>query len=273
MGTVYADSLVALNAAADYLVLLAAGRLCALPLRRARMALGALWGGVYALLSVLWPGFFALLTVKLLAGAVMTLIAFGRGRRALRAVVAVYAVGAAFAGAVLAASQFAGRPPVPGRYLAVSPRVLLLSFALCYAAVSLVFRGLARRPERRLCTVALRVGARTAEFPALVDSGCELTDPVSGDPVLVADAAALAPLFPPGTPLGEAPLDALPRLSGRGARFRLIPCSSVGAESALLLCFRPDALAADGAARRMLVAVSRAPLAPDGAYRGVVPAE
>ena len=221
--------------------------------------------------AALWIAVIALLPENRQKPAKKPLVYTPRVKRMIVTCCVLYA--AAFAGAVLAASQLAGRPPVPGRYLAVSPRVLLLSFALCYAAVSLVFRGLARRPERRLCTVALRVGARTAEFPALVDSGCELTDPVSGDPVLVADAAALAPLFPPGTPLGEAPLDALPRLSGRGARFRLIPCSSVGAERALLLCFRPDALAADGAARRMLVAVSRAPLAPDGAYRGVVPAE
>ena len=55
MRTVYADTLLLWNAAVDYLLLLAAGKLCALPLRRWRMALGALWGGVYALLCAVFP--------------------------------------------------------------------------------------------------------------------------------------------------------------------------------------------------------------------------
>ena len=55
MKIIYADSLVLLNAAVDYLLLLSAGKLCALPLRRWRMALGALWGGAYALLTAVEP--------------------------------------------------------------------------------------------------------------------------------------------------------------------------------------------------------------------------
>ena len=75
METVYADSLVALNTAIDYLLLLSAGKLCALPLRRWRMGLGALWGGLYALLSVMYPDVFSLAAAKLAAGALAVMIA------------------------------------------------------------------------------------------------------------------------------------------------------------------------------------------------------
>ena len=98
MKIIYADSLVALNAAVDYLLLLCAGKLCALPLRRWRMALGALWGGAYALLCAVYPAFWTLWTVKLAAGAVCVLLAFGFERRTPRALAAFYAAAAAFGG-------------------------------------------------------------------------------------------------------------------------------------------------------------------------------
>ena len=275
MQTVYADSLVLLNAAVDYLLLLSAGKLCALPLRRLRMALGALWGGVYALLAVLYPHVFALFTVKLLAGALAVVIAFGADRRTPRALVAFYAVAAAFAGAVYAAASLAGRDLRGGLYLPVSPKMLLLSFTLCYAAVSLVFRRVGKRAERALRSVELSVGEKNAAFTALLDSGNELTDPISGDGVLVAEAEALAPLFPADAPLsGPDVLSALEALNGMEQlpRFRLLTCSCAAAERALLLCFRPDTLRVDGAERRdLVVAVSPNRLCPDGEYRGILP--
>ncbi len=77
MKTIYADTLVLLNAAVDYLLLLCAGKLCALPLRRWRLALGALLGGAYALLAAVYPAFWALWTVKLAVGAAMVVAAYG----------------------------------------------------------------------------------------------------------------------------------------------------------------------------------------------------
>lgn len=270
MKIVYADTLVIVNMAVDYLLLLSAGKLCALPLRRWRMALGALWGGVYALLAAVYPGVFALWTAKLLSGALAVLIAFGPERRTPRALVAFYGVAAAFAGAVYAAAALRGEPVGAG--IPVSAPVLLLSFALCYAAVSLAFRHIGRRAERQLHAVSVVLGEAEASFSALEDSGNELIDPVSGCGVLVADRAALAPLFgsEPMPPL-EDPA-ALERLSAAypTARFRLLPCRCVAAERALLLCFRPSELRVDGQRRDLLVAVSAGALSPDGAYQAIL---
>ena len=270
MKIVYADTLILVNMAVDYLLLLSAGKLCALPLRRWRMALGALWGGGYALLALLYPGVFALWTAKLLSGALAVLIAFGPERRTPRALVAFYGVAAAFAGAVYAAAALRGEPV--GRGIPVSAPVLLLSFALCYGAVTLVFRHVGRRAQRRLHTVSVSLEDKEAVFSALADSGNELIDPVSGCGVVVADPAALAPLF--GTePLPDAgDPTALERLSAAypAARFRLLPCRCVAAERALLLCFRPSALRVDGSRRELLVAVSAGTLSPDGEYQAIL---
>ena len=138
MKIIYADSLVLLNAAVDYLLLISAGKLCALPLRRGRMALGALWGGAYALLAAAEPRFWALWSVKIAAGALCVLIAYGFERRTPRALAAFFAVSAAFGGVSRLAASLGGEPAGAGEVL--SARVLLLSFAVCYAVIALVFR-------------------------------------------------------------------------------------------------------------------------------------
>ena len=268
MRIVYADTLLLVNGLADYLLLLSAGKLCALPLRRGRMALGALWGGVYAVFAAVFPDIFALWTAKLFAGALAVVIAFGVERRTVRALAAFYAVAAAFGGAVYALSGLRGEPAGSG--VPISLPVLLLSFALCYALVTLAFRFAGRRRERRLHPVTLTLGGRELAFSALEDSGNELIDPLTGRGALIVSPKTLAPLLGQNT---EDPVTALAPLREKypAARFRLLPCASVAAEQTLLLCFRPERITVDGAERRdLLAAVSRSELASDGEYQAIL---
>lgn len=275
MDIIYIDSLFFLNFIIDYLLLLATGKICALPLVRIRMLLGALWGGAYAVLAVLLPGLFALAVVKLVSGAGLALIAFGVSRRSVRAVLVFFAVSAAFGGAVYAACSLGGYPTGGTLYIPVSLRVLVLSFALCYALLSLVFRHSGGRGGRCLRHVTVTLQGRQAQFTALNDTGNELTDPVTGCPVLVAESEALAPLFDSaeavllsGDPLScFERLAALPELQGR---LRLLPCSCVASAGTLLLCFRPDEVLIDGKKSPATVAVAQNSLSPDGAYQSLI---
>lgn len=270
--TVYADSLILLNTIIDYILLLSAGKLCALPLRRWRLGLAALLGGGYALAAVLMPAVFALLAVKLLIGAGMVAVAFGLGRRTLRAIVAFYGVAAAFAGAVYGAASLAGRDVSGGIYLPVSLKMLLLSFAVCYAVVGLVFRKAGRRAERRLHEITVSLDRRQAAFSALEDTGNELTDPVTGDAALVVAAEALEALFDDPAPLyAHDALSALEALEAQGKRFRLLPCATAASGRGLLLVFRPDAVTVDGERRTdLLIAVSPHTLDPVGEYQAIL---
>jgi len=270
MKIIYADSLVLMNAAVDYVLLLAAGKLCAAPLRRWRMGLAALLGGLYALLCAVYPGFWALWTVKLAAGAVMVLIAYGPERRTVRVLAAFYAAAAAFGGAVRFAAGLGGESAGLGS--PVSLRVLALSFAVCYAAVALIFRRIGARQAERLYEVTVTRRGRTVSLRALADSGNALTDPLTGDAVMVASAAALAPLFDDPELLSLGAPEALARLAGeQGRGLRLLPCACVTAEQGLLLCFRPDSITVDGGARRdLLVAVSPHRLSPEGRYEAII---
>ena len=271
MKIIYVDTLLILNTVIDYLLLLSAGRLCALPLRRGRMALGALCGGGYALLAAVKPAVFALWTVKLIAGALIVVIAFGIERRTIRGLAAFYAVAAAFGGAVHAGARLRGEPGSEG--LTVSLPVLLLSFAICYAGVDLTFRHIGRRAERRLHTVTLRLRGREATFAALDDSGNELIDPVSGCGALIVSAAALAPLFRCPELLTLDAAEAIGQLAEKEptAKFRLLPCTSASSERTMLLCFRPDSILVDGKQRDdLLAAVSRGTMAEDGEYQAIL---
>lgn len=265
MDIIYADLLFLLNFVIDYLLLLATGRICSLPLRRGRLALGAMLGGVYAVAAVLWPHEAGAPTVKLAVGALLPLCAFGREGLWLRRELVFFAVSAAFGGAVHASCTLAGLSSVGRSYIPVSLRVLVLSFALCYALLTLLFSGSGRRAGRRLRQVEIRHRGQCVDFMALHDSGNELVDPVSALPVLMAESQALAPLFPPGTLPASDPVAAVSACPG----LRLLSCESVGG-STLLLCFTPEELRVDGVRRRLCVAVSPRRLSEDGAYRGLI---
>ena len=259
MQVLYLDSLFLLNLLADYLLCLSAGRICGLRLARWRYLLAAVLGGIYGV-AVYLPGCSVLAAApfRLLTGLLMGLIAFGGERQPLRCVGVFLLTAAAFGGALWALSLAAGGD---GRLPPLSFRSLLLAFALCYAAFRLLFRRRARSLEQQHVPVQVSFLGREAGFTALVDSGNSLSDPLSGERVLVACPHALRPLFRENTALFEQ-LDTvtllelssqLPELKGR---LRPLSCSSLGGSS-LLPVFRPDRLLVDGRPRSgVLIAVS-----------------
>ena len=272
MRVIYADSMFLLNFTVDYLLLLATGKICALPLRRGRMALGAAWGGVYALLAALIPAPFANAWVKILAGLGCAAIAYAPGPRFARSALVFFAVGAAFGGAVYAAVGLGGGMAPDAPLPAVSIRTLVLSFALCYAILSLVFRGLGRRSLRQVETAQLWLRGRSVSFRALRDTGSELRDN-GGRPVMTVGWSAVAPLFPE---LSHPPRDpallclAMSELEGLAGRCRVLPCQTVTDSGGLLAAFRPDLLLIGGrSAPCRLVAVTMSPVSPDGDFQAL----
>ena len=256
MDVIYLDSLFGLNLLIDYCLVLASARVCGVVLRRWRYALAALIGALYAALMVLpGCGWLANGAMKLALGAAMALIAFGGE-------------------AVYAAGMLAGVPPGSGALVTVSGRVLALSFAACYAAVSLVFRRRAKAADREVRTVTVTLAGRSVTLKALRDSGNDLHDPVSGLPAAVVERAAVLPLFPALHVLPDdavqtlEALSALPECTGRVV---LLPYRAVGVAGALLPAFRPDSVRIDGAAEPMLLALSAQALTSDGAFAMVLP--
>lgn len=85
-------------------------------------------------------------------------------------------------------------------------------------------------------------------IPALIDSGNELRDPCSGNPVVVAELSAVRSVIPPeiGAFLENHPVDEileahnLSLIADWATRIRLIPFSSLGCDEGMLIGFRAD---------------------------------
>ena len=272
MDVIYADELVALNALIDYLLLLLAARAAELPLRRGRFALSGLLGGLYALAAAAGPPFLRAGPGKLLLSGLMCALAFGCRRGVWKGWGAFLGLSALFAGAVYAAALLGGRSVGPGSVpAALSPRLFLLCFALCWAAVRLFLER--SPPGSAYAEVILTLGERSMQLTALRDTGNRLRDPVSGCAVLTADGRAMEELLGPALPL-PVPEDAAsllrqlsrdPRLA---PRLGLVPYSAVGG-SGLLVTVRPDSVTVDGESVRALVAVSPAAIG-NGSYHAII---
>lgn len=284
MTVIYLDTLFLLNALVDYLLLLAAARLAGEPLRRVRFALGAGLGGLYAVVIFL-PGltFLAHPLCRLACGAGMLLAAYGGSRRLLRQGLLFVLLTCAFGGGVVAIGLMGGQGLSLGRgvfYSGLDVKTLLLSAAVCYGVITLVFQRLARHSGGgELVPIRLTLGGRRVELTALVDTGNTLTDPSTGQAVLVAEGRALLPLFPPESRPSDAdlldPAGGLARLRKGSVRLRLVPYRSVGVERGLLLAVRADGLEVNGRARGpVLAALSATPVSDGGGYRALIgPAE
>ena len=252
MTVIYIDSVFVLNALMDYLLLLCAARLAGLSLRRGRYALAALAGGAYAA-AVFLPGlgFLAQTPVKIAAGVLLGLIAYGGEEKLLRLLLLFFAVSCAMAGCVLGLGLLAGGgiPAVNGvLYTNVDAKALVISGTAAYAVLAVVFRAAAGHGvQGELLAVRISVGGRTAELTALRDTGSGLRAP-DGRPVLVTAPGALNGILPPaaaallrrrGLAVPEQLLEPL-RAAAPALRPRLTPYRAVGTSAGLLLTIRTD---------------------------------
>ena len=277
MKIVYVDDMFVLNLIINYFVILATAKVCALPLKRLRFLLSAILGALYAVLQIL-PSlrFLESPIMKLCLGALMTLIAFGGAKRLLLAYITFLSVSVAFGGAVFAASMLAGGSIDSALYINVPFRVLLLSFAMCYFALTLGLKRLGRKRARETLEVQITLCEKTAVLRALRDTGNELYDPLSGLPVMVADLEAALHLLPETAvlALNHDPGDFIEQVSREESlktRFRLVPYSAVGLKSALLPVFRPDGLMINGRREKnVLVGLTTTTLCPDGEFSAIL---
>lgn len=281
---IYVDTLFLLNALVDYLLLLGAARLAGEPLRRWRFGAGAVLGGLYAV-ALFLPGMTFLSHPLCRAASVvlMLLAAYGGSRRLLRQAVIFLALTCALGGGVVAIGLLGGEGLSLGTqgvfYSHLDLKIVLLSAAVCYGVLALTFQRLGKHtaPSGELVTAKLTLGERSVELTVLVDTGNTLSDPITGQPVMVAEGTSLNSLFPGGHSPGPAdlrePVRGLNRLSTGEwkGRFRLLPYRAVGVDRGLLLALRVDRLEVNGADQgALLVALSPTPVSDGGGYRGLI---
>lgn len=218
--TVYIDGVVLLNFLVDFLLLLAAGRLCGRPVSIKKALLAAAFGGLYAA-ACMMPGFFFLgnLLWRTVSLAFLSVIAFGISFVALQSGLIFAFLSFALGGAALGM----GKGGIAGIVCAAG--VLLL---LCRVGFHSPIGS------ARYVPVEIAIGGKRLQLTALQDTGNMLRDPITGRQVLVIGADAAMELTGlTGEQLANpvATMGALPGL-------RLIPYRSVGTGSSFLLAMR-----------------------------------
>lgn len=215
---VYVDVLVALNFLVDLLLLIGTNRLSGYPAGVKRAVPAAALGGVYGGICIL-PGFGILAGTlcRVLVLALMGMIAFGVRREAGRRCVLFVLLSMALGG------------------VAVGLQSGFWSIILCAGGVCLLcilgFRG---RVGQQFVPVKVATSEGKLEFLALRDTGNTLTDPLTGQQILVVGPRLATALTGLTRQQLERPADALHQVPG----LRLIPFHAVGKSGGVLAAKR-----------------------------------
>jgi len=249
---VYVDAVMMLNFLVDFFLLLGTNRLSGYPPGGKRAAAAAGIGGVYGGLCLL-PGFRFLGSTlwRCVSLAVMSGVAFGWKRSALRRGVLFCLLSMALGGTVL----FLGGGGATGLAGGVAGIALL-----CYFG----FRG---SVGKNYVPVFLRYGRKNLQLTALRDTGNTLRDPITGCSVLVIGADAAAELTGLTQQQLRDPVATLQAASLPG--LRLIPFRSVGNPGGMLLGLRLEEVRIGHQQGSRLVAFSPEKLSGSGEYQAL----
>jgi stage II sporulation protein GA (sporulation sigma-E factor processing peptidase) len=245
----------------DFFVLWAAAKLGRLATTFKRLCLGAFVGALYAVL-IFVPGLTITTTflAKVICSLVMVFVSFGfyNLRRFFKSAAYFYLVSFVMGGAVLGSMYlFDDSVLLLETWNGIAVNVinfktawllvgLVIAIILGLWGASYIRRNLQQGPW--LVKAYLELYGQVVETDALVDTGNQLTDPISKEPVMVIEHKKLAQILPAQftalfdtkeKPSLNDQIDALkdPEWS---TRIRLIPFSSLGNQNGMLLGIKPE---------------------------------
>lgn len=250
---VYADLVFLLNFLVDFLLLAGTNRLAGYPIRWGRSLLAAGLGGAYGVICLL-DGFTFLgsLFWRMVSLGLLSAIAFGWNRSAVSR-------GILFSFLCMALGGIAMSVHSTGFFAILLCAVAAL--ALCFAG----FRGKSGQAE--YVQVELTRDGRKKRITALRDTGNTLSDPVTGQQVLVAGpdiAWEFAGLLSNQL---QSPIETMAAASVPG--LRLIPYRAVGQSGGMLLAVKFDRVTVDGKECSPLVAFAPEQIGRGEAYEAL----
>ena len=247
----YLDVAVLLNFLIDFLLLLGTNRLAGFPPGAGRAALAAGVGSVYAACCLI-PGFHFLgnFLWRLVSLTLMSVIAFGCRRIALRRCVLFVLLSMALGGAALGI----GKGGFWGLVAAAAGVSLMCALG---------FRG--KAGGTGYVPVELRYAGKKVCLTGLRDTGNTLRDPVTGQQVLVTGAEVARELTGLTPQQLRNPVETLTSAAVPG--LRLIPYRAVGQKGGMLLAMRFPDVKVGNWRGSSIVAFAPEGLGKDGAYQ------
>lgn len=223
---IYLDLFFLWNVLMDAVSLAVAGMIASEKAKLWRLFAASVFGAVVSLLILPFGPFLTLLA-GFLSFLPMVLIAYGvKPLRRLGLISLFVFLSSLFLGGALEAlSSYAGK-----RGGGLGFGVTLAALFFVFGAYRLWGMGLKRKLETRVISLSIRYRERESQFYGLVDSGCFLRDPESGDPVILLKAEYAADLLSPeelfsmrcGNGEGAVPIP-VRTASGQGLMFAFSP--------------------------------------------------
>ena len=215
----YLDVLWLLNFLVDLLLIIAVNRLSGYPTSFKRTLLAAVLGGFYGCLCIV-PGFYFLARTywRLIFLGVMGGVAFGMTRDAIHRCVLFVILSMALGGIALGIGK--------GGFISL----LLCAVSICFMCMF----GLRGRLGTKFLPVEIHHAGKCHRFIAMVDTGNTLTDPITGQQVMVVSSQLGKRLLGQDMLAFSDPVSAIEHIQGG----RLIPYHSVGVEGGLLAAKR-----------------------------------
>lgn len=249
--TVYADILFAINFSMDYLALRLTKTVLSAGTKKGRLAAAAFVGAFIGSCAILLPSGLPSVISGFASSFLMTYIAFGSPRRLIRDSITLWGIGALLGGLMTLITSLGDTAAETYTHTELLP-----ALALCITASSLFVRILGSSCAKKSAEVRLSAAGYETAFTALADSGCLVTEPISGIPVVIMGKRVSGELY-----------DMLSKPDGR-LRIRMIPIDTVSGHT-LLTGFIPDKITVNG--REVSAAVAVGDGGAYGGYDGIVP--
>ena len=262
---VYLDVLILENFIMNYIILYTTSVFLKSKRHLLRLAVGSCIGAVYTVISLLITatlssGFIFL--GKICLSLLIISVSFNPRniREFIKTLITFYVVTFIFAGSAFALIMFGGLgniAPDGTMYLEWNFPVNYI-FMTAFTGIilfNLFRRYIKERSRSDDCFVSLYIvfDGNGKWIPALVDTGNELKDPISGTPVVIVEAEAISTLFPEilNKYFKEKGINEIMHIdvalieSGWINRFRIVPYCSLGCDKGVLPGFKPDYIEID----------------------------
>jgi len=258
-----------------------------------RLLISSFIGSLYILIAFLplfnFMGGFA---IKFLVSVLMILIAFNpeKFNTFLKQISAFYLVSFAFAGTIIGIYYILNNNTLSAKISFTNEkeliRYLITGIGLAIILIHYIFKYHKSKiqKERFLTNITISLNDKKANLTALIDTGNSLKEPISQEPVIIAEYNSLKEILPKSLRkiyVEEDHLD-LNKIAkvmeeiGDDIKLRLIPFKSIGNENGILIGFKPDSISIylENETRRLkegiIVAIYNNKLAQDEQYTGLL---
>lgn len=290
---VYAEYVLIENIIINYIILYATKIITKTKSSRIRLFISSLIGSLY-ILVIFFPDyeFMGSFIIKLSISVLMITIAFNpeKFNIFLKQISAFYLTSFVFAGTIMGIYYILNNnfklTNVSFRNAKELIRFLVIGIGLAIILIHYIFKYHRARmnKENFLTNITISLNDKKANLVALIDTGNSLKEPITQNPVIIAEYNSLREILPEGlkkiyVEKKSNDLETIAKVMeeiGDEIKLRLIPFKSLGNENGILIGFKPDNITVylENETKRLkeeiIVAIYNSKLAQDEQYHGLL---